>query len=139
MEEKTGMFESLEAARNFFRQDRYATESGIGIEELSPGRSVCSFELTKHHRNAMGGVMGGAVFTLVDFAFATAASAVHMPTVAMQVSVNFLSAPRGKKLTAVAECRKDGRTSCVYNINVSDDAGTDVAQAVMTGFKMQRR
>ena len=81
--------------------------------------------------------MGGAIFTLIDFAFAAASSAVHRPTVVQQASVNFLNAARGGVLTARASCRKDGRTSCVYTVDVTDDAGRDVASATMTGFKLQ--
>jgi len=80
--------------------------------------------------------MGGAIFTLVDLAFAVAANNVHKPTVAQQVSMNFLSGSRGRRLTARAFCRKDGRSSCVYNVDVSDDLGRDIAQATVTGFKL---
>ena len=134
----TGIFESLDAARSFFSGDLYATESGIRIEELNDGNSACSFEITEHHRNADGGVMGGAIFTLIDFAFAVASTSVHHPTVAQQVSINYLNQPRGKKLTARAECRKDGRTSCVYIVNVTDDTEREIATALMTGFKLQQ-
>ncbi len=133
---RIGNFESIEAARDFFRGDRYATESGIVIDELEEKRSVCSFEINEHHQNAEGGLMGGAIFTLVDFAFATAAATVHRPTVVMQVSMNYLNAAKGRKLIATAECRKDGKTSCVYNVLVKDENGKDIAQAVMTGFKL---
>ncbi len=57
-------------------------------------------------------------------------------TVAQQISMNFLSSSRGTRLTAEAVCRKDGRTSCVYQINVRDDLDRDVAQAVVTGFTL---
>jgi acyl-CoA thioesterase len=80
--------------------------------------------------------MGGAIFTLVDLAFAVAANNVHSPTVAQQVSINFLSGSRGSRLTAQATCRKDGRSSCVYNVDVSDNLGRDIAQATVTGFKL---
>ena len=129
-------FQSLEEARSFFRQDRFAAENGITLEALAEGESVCSVLLTSRHRNAEGGVMGGVMLTLVDFAFATAASNMHRPTVAQQVSMSFLSAPRGTRLTAKASCRKDGRTSCVYNVDVTDDLGRDIAQATVTGFKL---
>ena len=129
-------FANIEEARDFFSGDRYAVESGIMLEELPEGGSVCAMPLTAHHRNAEGGVMGGAIFTLMDFAFATASSNVHRPTVAQQVSINYLSAPKGSRLIARAACRKDGRTSCVYQVNVEDDQGRDVAQAVFTGFKL---
>ena len=133
----TGTFESLEAARAFFAGDLYASESGIRIEELKDGNAVCSFEITEHHMNADGGVMGGAIFTLIDFSFAVASSSIHHPTVAQQVSVNYLNQPKGKKLTAKAECRKDGRNSIVYMVNVSDDTGRDIATALMTGYKVR--
>ena len=129
-------FQSLEEARAFFRKDRYALESGVTLAELGEGTSVCRCALTEHHRNAEGGVMGGAIFTLMDFAFATASSNLHRPTVAQQVSLNYLSAPRGETLTARAKCRKNGHTSCVYQVDVTDDQGRDVAQAVFTGFKL---
>ena len=131
-----GGFESLEAAREFFRGDRYATESGMVIDELEEGRSVCSFEISEHHMNAEGGLMGGAIFTLADFAFASAAATLHRPNVAMQVSMNYLNSAKGKKLTATAECLKNGRTTCVFNVTVRDETGRDIAQAVMTGFKL---
>ncbi|MBR6164509.1 MAG: PaaI family thioesterase [Clostridia bacterium] len=129
-------FQSLEEARSFFRQDRFAAENGITLEALAEGESVCSVLLTSRHRNAEGGVMGGVMLTLVDFAFAAAASNMHRPTVAQQVSMSFLSAPHGTRLTAKASCRKDGRTSCVYNVDVTDDLGRDIAQATVTGFKL---
>ena len=129
-------FNSLEEARAFFIHDRFATENGITLDELEPGRSAASMKLGPRHENAEGGVMGGAILTLMDFAFAAAASNMHRPTVAQQISMNFLNRVRGTKLTAKAVCRKDGRTSCVYQVDVTDDLGRDIAQAVMTGFKL---
>ena len=130
------VFQSLEEARAFFVNDRYATENGIVLDRFTDTGSVCTMTLTDHHKNAEGGLMGGAILTLIDFAFATAACNVHRPTVAQQISMNFLSACRGSKLTAEAVCRKDGRTSCVYQVNIKDDLDRDIAQAVVTGFKL---
>jgi acyl-CoA thioesterase len=131
------LFQTLEEARTFFAGDRYAMENGIRLGEYLPDGSVCTMELTERHHNAEGGVMGGAILTLIDFAFATAACNVHRPTVAQQISMNFLNASRGRLLTARAVCRKDGKTSCVYQVDITDDLGRDIAQAVVTGFKMQ--
>ena len=131
-------FQNMEEARAFFRQDLYATENGMVLEEYTETGSVCSVELTGHHRNAEGGVMGGVMLTLIDFSFATAACNVHRPTVAQQISMNFLNPPRGTRLTARSSCRKDGKTSCIYQVNITDDLGVDVAQAVVTGFKIVR-
>ena len=129
-------FASIEEARAYFVGDRFAVNAGVTIEELGDNTAVCAMSITPDHLNAENGVMGGAIFTLIDLAFAAAANNAHRPTVAQQVSMNFLSGSRGHRLTASARCRKDGRSSCVYQVDVSDDLGRDIAQAVVTGFKL---
>ena len=98
---------------------------------------MTSLALEARHRNAYGGVMGGAIFTLADFAFAALTNDRERVTVAQQVSINYLSAAKGAKLVARATYRKDGRNSCVVNVDVTDDAGRDIAQFVGTGFKLK--
>ena len=65
-----GITRNIEEAREFFKGDRFATENGMVIEELDGEHAVTSVVLTDRHKNALGGVMGGAIFTLADFAFA---------------------------------------------------------------------
>ena len=129
-------FEDIESAREFFYQDKFAVDTGITLDELTQDKAICSLELTDNHKNAYGGVMGGVIFTLSDFAFAVLSNQIHQLTVAQQVSINYLSAPKGEKLIAEATCRKSGRTSSIVIVNVSDDTGRDVAQFVGTGFKL---
>ena len=129
-------FENLDQARAYFEGDRFATENGIAIDELSPNGAVCSLCIEDRHRNAEGGVMGGAIFTLIDLAFAVASNNAHRPSVAQQVSLSFLNASKGKKLISTAFCVKSGRTSCVYRVEIKDDLGKDIAQAMFTGFKL---
>ena len=129
-------FETLEEARAFAARDRYAAMSGITVDAVGDGWCVCGMDITDLHRNGLGQVMGGAVFTLADLAFAVAANSRHFPTVSQHVSVDFLGTAKGSRLSARAECRKDGRTLCVYNINVTDDAGRDIAQITGTGYKL---
>ncbi|MBQ5398192.1 MAG: PaaI family thioesterase [Ruminococcus sp.] len=129
-------FKSVEDAREYFNNDRYAAMSGVYIEELGEGFSRCSMKITDTHINAAGGVMGGAIFTLADLALSAAANNVHMPTVAQQVSCSFLSTVKGDTLFAEAKCKKDGRTTCVYTIEVKDNTGRDIAYLVGTGYKL---
>lgn len=56
-------------------------------------------------------VMGEAIFTLGDFAFAVLTNQLHKPTVGLQVSINFLSSSKGDELIAYAHCHKNGRTT----------------------------
>ena len=91
-------FHSLEEAKEFFKGDRYAGMSGMQIDELSEDGCVCSMELNENHQNAYGGIMGGVTFTLGDFALAVTANQVHTLSVAQQVSINYLNAPKGSIL-----------------------------------------
>lgn len=129
-------FSTLEEARAYFTRDRFAAENGVTLDALDDGRAVTSLTLGDRHRNAFGGVMGGAIFTLADFAFAALTNGRGRLTVAQQVSINYLSAPKGSRLVATARYRKDGRTSCVVDVDVSDDTGRDIAQFTGLGFKM---
>lgn len=129
-------YDSVESAREFFYQDKFAVNTGIRLDDLTEDEAFCSLELSDEHRNAYGGVMGGVIFTLADFAFAILSNQIHQLTVAQQVSINYLSAPKGDKLFAKATCRKSGRTSSIIIVNISDDMGRDVAQFVGTGFKL---
>ena len=129
-------FTSLQDAREFFIRDRFASENGMTLEALTENGAVCAMILTGRHRNAEGGVMGGAILALADFTFAVASNNAHRPSVAQQVSLNFLNASKGKKLISTAFCVKSGRTSCVYRVEVKDDLGKDIAQAMFTGFKL---
>ena len=133
-----GMFKTVEEARAYFSDDRFATENGITLDELDEEHAVTSLVVSPRHRNAFGGVMGGAIFTLADFAFAALTNDRERITVAQQVSVNYLSQVKGERLIATARYRKDGRSSCVVNVDVTDDAGRDVAQFVGTGFKLRQ-
>ena len=133
---KMANFENVEDAREFFYKDLFAVNMGITLDELTDEEAVCSVVLTDEHKNAYGGVMGGAIFTLCDFAFAVLSNQIHQLTVAQQVSINYLSAPKGDKLIARARCRKSGRTSSIVIVDVEDELGRAIAQFVGTGFKL---
>lgn len=129
-------FKSVEEAREHFKQDKFATVMGARIDELEDEYAVCSLELNDNHKNAYGGVMGGVIFTLSDFAFAVLSNHIHSLTVAQNVNITYLSAVKGDKLIAKAHCRKSGRTTSIIIVDVSDDVGRDIAQFVGTGFKL---
>ena len=132
---------TLEELRERFSADRYATAlTGAEIVSAEPGRAVCRLALRRDLCNAAGRPMGGAIFTLADFAFAVAANAgKERITVSQQVSATFLSASAGTELRAEAVCIRAGRTTCLYQIQVIDDLGKLVAHLTVNGFTMPDR
>ena len=129
-------FSTLTEAQAYFQGDRFATTNGMTLDELTEDGAVCSVTLNENHRNALGGVMGGVIFTLADLAFAAASNNDHEGTVALDVNIHFLSAAKGDRLIAAAKRIKSGRTTSVYEVTVSDDTGRRVALMVGTGYKL---
>ena len=129
-------FNSLEEARAHFDKDHFARENGVYLQEIREGFAECRMELTEHHQNALGQVMGGAIFTLADMCGGAAANSLHFPTVTQQINMNFLSPVQGKTLIARAGCRRSGQVSCIVQVDVTDELGTDVAACVWTGYKL---
>ncbi|MCD8018254.1 MAG: PaaI family thioesterase [Clostridiales bacterium] len=127
--------QELERVRTIFAEDKYATDNGAYIEEIGDNYAKCSMEITRHHRNAMGQLMGAACFTLADFTFAVAANWKKMGTVSVSTNATFLSKLKGEKIYAEAICKKDGRSSCFYEVSITDDLGTEIAVVTITGFK----
>ncbi len=131
-----GTFATLEEAREHFIKDRFATNAGAQIDKMTEDTAECSMVLTDEHKNAYGGVMGGAIFTLADLAFAVVANQIHSLSVASQVSINYLSAPKGEKLIARAKSIKEGRSTTVITVDVYDDTERHVAVFTGTAFKL---
>ncbi|WP_164169906.1 PaaI family thioesterase [Ruminococcus flavefaciens] len=119
--------ETLERVRETFRGDRFATEMGAVIDELGDHYSKCSLVLNEHHRNAVGGIMGGVYFTLADFAFAVASNWQQAGVVGLNCDASFIGVPKTERIIAEARLIKDGRTICCYNVDIRDELGNPVA------------
>ncbi len=125
----------IEEVREFFSHDRFAVENGAYIEKIDDNYAKCSMNITPKHLNAMGGVMGGAIFVLADFAFAVAANWKQAGTVTLNSTITFYGTAKGSQIVAEAKCLKDGRTTCCYQIEIVDDLGNPVAMVMASGYK----
>ncbi len=125
----------LDAKRNFFKADIFATEvSGIEIEAVGENYAKCSMKLDKRHLNAAGCPMGGAIYTLADFTFAVSTNPhPDRVTVTTVSQICYLSLSKGKVLYAESHLIKDGRSTCFFEIDITDDVGTKIATVTTTG------
>lgn len=122
-------------ARERFSNDNYAVmTSGIKIEKAEPNYAKCSMEIDERHLNTNGTVMGGAIFTLADYAFGVAANIEQSQAVSLSSSINFMRSTKGPVLYAEARCLKYGKSICFYEVIVTDSRGTDIAVMQATGF-----
>ncbi|MBR5273375.1 MAG: PaaI family thioesterase [Clostridia bacterium] len=126
---------TLEQAREIFKKDVFATEqAGIEIDAVSIGYAKCSMKITPKHFNAGGKVMGGAIFTLADFALGVAANCERSLSVTLSAQIYFLGSTKGSVLYAEARVVRQGGKIGVYEIDVYDDLGAKIAKATSESF-----
>lgn len=129
---------TIEELTKRFQGDRFAAQAGVEIREAEPGRALCAMPLRPCHMNANNTPMGGAIFTLADFAYAVASNGfTDKIIVSQQVAITFLAPAKGTELLAEAKCLKSGRTTCLYEVDVRDELGTYVAHATVNGFTVK--
>ncbi len=125
----------LEKARQFFAADRYATET-TGIEIIAVGEhyAKCELKIDGRHKNALGHVMGGVMFTLADFVFAVATNfEAPSPTVTTTSHICYLSPPHGDVLYGESRLLRDGKRNCYYEITITDERNIPIAIVTTCG------
>lgn len=117
-------------------RDRYARFTEIKVDEVSEFYAKCSLEVGDKHLNCDDSVMGGAIFTLADFTFGSAANSIEENCVTLSSSINFVRPATGRMLYAEAKCVKDGKNVCFFNVTVTDEGDRVIAEAQFNGFRV---
>ena len=121
--------------KSILKDDRFAIHTtGITVESMSPVR--CTLVIEDKHKNARDAVMGGAIYTLADYAFGVFANQEGIDTVTLNGQIDYLRAAGDGKLTATVTPVKDGRTTCVARVVITDDRDREIAQATFTGIHL---
>jgi acyl-CoA thioesterase len=107
----------------FFRKDLFAGFVGIELIEAGEGRARARLAISDRHRNGLGLVHGGAIFTLADLAFAAAVNSRGRVAVAIHCSISYLKAAAGDVLFAEAEEVSCGPKIAAYTIRITDGSG----------------
>ena len=117
----------METLKRCLERDQFATYANIELLSVSPGAARAKMTLDQRHLNGLGAVMGGAIFTLADFAFAAACNSHGTVAVAINVSISFLKP--AKIGTLWAEARELSKSFKIgsYTVEVKDDEGALVA------------
>ena len=118
----------------------YAALLGIRVEEIGPGTARAVVPLKEKHLNPAGVPHGGVYFSLADTACGSAMASHGYYAVTISTSYEFLRSGRpGDTLTAVATEVKGGRTICVYDVRITDQAGTLLGTGTFTFYKLDRK
>lgn len=130
------MFQSVEEAMEFFKDDKFAMANGMVIDEIGDDYAECSMAITPIHKNANNTVMGGVYFTLADFAFAVSVNHIHKVSVGMDSNITFHTPAKGKRLYARSTVIKSGKTTTFCEVILTDDYDRRCATFTGTAFKL---
>lgn len=120
--------ENRAALDDVFRGDQYALGLGVELEDWGGGWARVSYAVPREHANFMGGLHGGAVFSVADAAFGPACNSWGRICVAITMEAHFIAAAQWEE-RLVAESAEQSRTrrTTSHIIKVSGEGGRLVA------------
>ncbi len=134
MEEQNQLAKDVVA--HMMKHDLFSQWLGISVNDVREGYSKITMEVRPEMINGFGIVHGGIAFSLADSAFAFACNNRNNLSVALDTAINFTKPVKvGDKLTAEATEMHNGRSTGIYHIRVSNQAGELVALFKGTCFR----
>jgi acyl-CoA thioesterase len=115
-------------AKQMYARDRASQMMGMQVATVGPGHAKLVMTVRADMLNGHATCHGGFIFTLADSAFAFACNSNNQTTVASGCTIDFIAPAReGDVLTAVARERSASGRTGVYDIDVRNQRGDDIA------------
>ncbi len=109
--------------------DRASAGLGMILTAVAPGRAEITMRVRDEMVNGLGLCHGGFIFTLADSTMAFASNSHGERAVAQHAAIDFLRpGKRGELLTARAEERARAGRNGLYDVRVTGEDGTIVAE-----------
>ena len=109
--------------------DAASRELGLQLISVEPGQAVLGMAVTEAMVNWHDTCHGGFIYLLADTAFGYACNSRNQRMVAQYCSISYLNpAQRGERLTAHATERQRQGRSGIYDVAVTREDGTVIAE-----------
>ena len=130
----------LEKIKKNIEKEPYVKLFGIKVIELRQGYSLVEMKALKKYENIFSITHGGAVFSLMDVAFGSAANSYGTVAVALDVNINYIRpSVTGDVLRAEAKEVSRGSKIATYNVTVRNGLGKVVASSQAVAFLKKDR
>ena len=134
-----GQQELYEKLRNIANNpERFSGFNQILLTSVSEGRVEGELADIIATQNPLGGVHGGALYTLADTAAGLAVATNGRANVTLDSNLHFLRPPRPGKVYCTAVVRKRGRNIDVCDVSLWDSEDREVAIGTFTFSKVDR-
>lgn len=108
---------------------------GMRVRTVRAGYAEIELPANPSNLNPLGNAHGGAIYSLCDTAAGTATISRGRIGVTLSASIQYLRPGKnGQALIAKTREIKVGRTTAVYGVTVTNEEGTEVADATFTMF-----
>lgn len=125
-----------QVVQHMIAHDAFSRWLGIEVQDIKPGYSKIKMTLREEMLNGFGVIHGGISFSFADSAFAFACNNGNNLSLALDTSINFLKTTKpGEELTAEATELHNGRSTGLYHVMITNEAGEKVAHFKGTCFR----
>jgi acyl-CoA thioesterase len=117
----------------------FTKEMGMRVTQASDGYAQVEMEMDERFYNPIGSIHGGVIFALADTAGGVAATSKGNFVTTVTGDINYLNAAMGnKRLIADARELKSGKNILVFDVTVTDEKETVIAEARMTYYSLHK-
>ena len=120
---------------DLMKADKFVDLCGITLDEIGPGYAKASVQIGPQHLNGAGVIQGGVLFTLSDYALASAANSREKVSVSIETSMSFIKGVSSGKVFATAREVACGHTLARYDVPVTTEDGTLIAMLHGTVYR----
>lgn len=131
------MQDMQEAMRWTNEKNLFMAYNGIRVVAMENDWSQVVLDVVENSKNVWGMVHGGVYYTMADCAAGAAARSMGGSYVTLSGNLNFLKSVTEGRITAEAHKVHRGRTTCVYRVELKDDAGNLLAEGNFTMFRLK--
>ncbi len=121
--------------KELMQKDAFAKHCGIELIEISEGSAVTKMEIQPYHLNGVGIVQGGVIYTLADFALATASNSRGHVAVGLTSNIAYFQAESSGILFAKAKEISLRRTVATYQVDVTNQKDELIASFQGTVYR----
>ena len=113
-----------------FHFDAISAFENYEIEQMRDGHVVVTTKVVNSSLNYYGNAHGGYLFTLCDQISGLVVISLGLDGVTLQSSINYLKAGKlDDMLTIKGECVHQGRTTCVVDVDITNQEGRKCLQS----------
>lgn len=132
------MVEAGQWLRKRIAENHFSNHNFVELELLEPDHAVFRLKVRSESLNSLGGLHGGAVYTMADMATGAAACTDGRPYVTQNGALHFIATQKEGVVRAVAQVRHRGKTTAVVSVDVVGENDKLLATGEFAFFCVKR-